>query len=167
MNEQTIYFAKLKEEAKIPAKRPEDAGYDIYACFEEEFILIYPNETKLIPTGIVSAFSPNYVAIIKERGSTGSRGIGQRAGIIDSGYRGEWFIAITNHNNKPLVISKKYDSHTNVIPMDVAIIYPYDKAIAQCLFLELPKMDVCEITYEKILSIESERGDGKIGSTKK
>ncbi len=167
MNEQTIYFAKLKEDAKIPTKRPEDAGYDIYACFEEEFILIYPNETKLIPTGIVSAFSPNYVAIIKERGSTGSRGIGQRAGVIDSGYRGEWFIALTNHNKIPLVISKKYDSYTNFVSQDVAMIYPYDKAIAQCLFLELPKMDICEITYEKILSIESERGDGKIGSTKK
>ena len=41
---------------------------------------IEPHETVLVPTGIASAFSSDYVAIIKERGSTGSKGIGQRCG---------------------------------------------------------------------------------------
>ena len=38
----TIYFAKVKPEAKIPSKRDEDAGYDIYACFEEDFVKFEP-----------------------------------------------------------------------------------------------------------------------------
>ncbi len=99
-------FAALREGARIPAKRDEDAGYDIYACFEEPYFRFEPFETKLVPSGIISAFPPEYVAVLKERGSTGSRGIGQRAGVIDSGYRGEWLIAMTNHNDRPLVIAK-------------------------------------------------------------
>ena len=27
-------------------------GFDIYACFDEDYIVINPHETKLIPTGI-------------------------------------------------------------------------------------------------------------------
>ena len=107
MNSQKIYFAKMKEGAIIPSKRMEDGAFDIYACFDEDYIEIAPHETKMIPTGLASAFSPSYVAIIKERGSTGTKGMGQRSGVIDSGYRGEWFLPITNHNQKTLVIMKK------------------------------------------------------------
>ena len=34
-----LYFAKLRPEAVIPSKRDEDAGYDIYACFDEDYLL--------------------------------------------------------------------------------------------------------------------------------
>lgn len=102
-----IKFAKIKSNAIIPSKREEDAGYDIYPCFDEDYIIIYPHETKMIPTGIASAFSNDYVAILKERGSTGTKGIGQRCGVIDSGFRGEYFVPITNHNNIPIIIIKK------------------------------------------------------------
>lgn len=63
-----LFFAKIKENAIIPSKRIEDAGYDIYPCFEEDFIIINPHETKLIPTGIASAFNKNYYIQIQERG---------------------------------------------------------------------------------------------------
>ncbi len=33
-----LYFARLSEDAVIPTKRQEDAGYDIYACFNEDYI---------------------------------------------------------------------------------------------------------------------------------
>lgn len=55
-----IYFSKTKECAIIPSKQREDAGYDFYACFEEDFVEIKPHETKLIPTGIAWASSPDY-----------------------------------------------------------------------------------------------------------
>ena len=48
--ETTIKFAKVKPNAKIPTKREEDAGYDIYACFDEDYITINcidKNETVL------------------------------------------------------------------------------------------------------------------------
>lgn len=101
----SLFFAKVKPNAIIPSKRNEDAGYDIYPCFDEKFIIILPHETKLIPTGIASAFSDDYYIQIQERGSTGAKGIKYGAGVIDSGYRGEWFIPITNSNDVPIVIS--------------------------------------------------------------
>ena len=33
----TVKFAKVRPTAKIPTKRDEDAGYDIYANFEEDY----------------------------------------------------------------------------------------------------------------------------------
>ena len=158
-----IYFAKVKEDAVIPSKREEDGAFDIYACFEEDFIIIAPHETKLIPTGVASAFSSDYVAILKERGSNGSKGIGQRAGVIDSGYRGEWFLPLTNHNNVPVVISKSEEAFIKT----PHILYPYAKAICQCIMVEVPKLPIKEISYEELLKFESERGTGALGSSGK
>lgn len=164
MNRKILYFAKTKQNAIIPSKREEDGAFDIYACFDELYIIIEPHETIKIPTGIASAFSSDYVAILKERGSTGTKGISQRAGVIDSGYRGEWFIPITNHNDKPLIIMKK--TCTQFQNQDV-IIYPYEKAISQCIMVEVPKLHIETIDYEKLLSFKSERGIGCLGSSHK
>ena len=46
-----LYFAKVKEEATIPTRNFPSAGYDVYACFSEDYLVINPHETKLIPTG--------------------------------------------------------------------------------------------------------------------
>lgn len=166
MNNQKIYFAKVKEAAIIPSKREEDGAFDIYACFEEDYMIIEPHETKMIPTGIASAFSADYVAILKERGSNGSKGIGQRAGVIDSGYRGEWFVPLTNHNTKSVVILKESYVGDKEIFKD-AIIYPYEKGMSQCIMVEVPKLKVEEISYNELLQFESERGIGMLGSSGK
>ena len=158
-----INFAKVKPSAIIPSKRLEDGAFDVYACFEEDFITFEPHETKLVPTGLASAFSTDYVAILKERGSTGTKGIGQRCGVVDSGYRGEWFVPMTNHNNKRLVIAKERVAQN----FEDSIVYPYEKAIAQCMMVEVPKMAIEEISYEDLLKIESERGTGALGSSGK
>ena len=161
----SIKFAKVHPNAIIPSKRLEDGAFDIYACFEEEHIVIKPHETKMIPTGIASVFSSDYVAMLKERGSTGTKGIGQRCGVVDSGYRGQWFCPITNHNDVPLIITKSKDVCD--IATDLAIVYPYTKAIAQCMMVVVPKLAIEEITYEELLTYESERGIGCLGSSKK
>lgn len=167
MKKTTIYFAKTKSEATIPSKRKEDAGYDIYACFKEDNVIIQPHETKMIPTGLASSFESGYVFILKERGSTGSKGIGQRCGIIDSGYRNEWFVPITNHNDKPIVITKETNENTlNILKADY-IVYPYTKAITQAILFELPDTEVKELSYDELLQIKSERGMGKLGSSGK
>lgn len=161
----SIKFAKVHPNAIIPSKRLEDGAFDIYACFEEEHIVIKPHETKMIPTGIASVFSSDYVAMLKERGSTGTKGIGQRCGVVDSGYRGQWFCPITNHNDVPLIITKS--EQVCDIVSDLAVIYPYTKAIAQCMMVVVPKLAIEEITYEELLTYESERGIGCLGSSKK
>ena len=166
----TVKFAKVRPTAKIPTKRVEDAGYDIYADFEEPFILINPHETVLIPTGIASACDTDYCFVLKERGSTGTKGIAQRCGIIDSGYRDEWFVPITNTTDDYIMIAKSDNTSTDVfgsIPMKKIIRYPYEKAICQALIIPVPTVDVEEYTYEELLAIPSSRGTGALGSSGK
>lgn len=177
-----IYFAKLREGAKIPSKDVENGGYDIYACFDEEYIQINPGEIKLIPTGICSAFSDDYVLMLKERGSTGTKGMSQRCGIIDSGYRNEWFSPINNTSNKTIIISKDIEktkeyifkrdySSLKVNSMEdvdrLYTFYPYSKAVTQALLLPVPKVSVVELSAEELQVIPSKRGMGALGSSGK
>ncbi len=183
-----IKFAKVRPDAIIPSKNDEDAGFDIYANFEEDYIEIRPHETKLIPTGIASACPKEYALVLFERGSTGSKGMARRAGVVDSSYRGEIFVGITNTNDKTLYISKLNKEEliaaekkklgdgimttlfgtlaTDYIN-DSAIIYPYSKAIAQALVFPVPKVIREEISYEELKEIPSERGFGALGSSNK
>ena len=48
-----------------------------------------------------------------------------------------------------------------------AIIYPYEKAIAQLIVHEVPKMNIKEVTYDALLKIPSKRGTGALGSSGK
>ena len=165
IQENELLFAKVKPDAIIPSKKDEDAGYDIYANFDVNYMIIPPHETKLIPTGIASAMNEKYCLQVEERGSTGSKGIKKSAGVIDSSYRGEIFIAITNINDKYVVISK--DDKDEEFLSDEYIVYPYSKAIAQLVVHEVPKMNVCEIDYEDLINIPSDRGVGSLCSTDK
>lgn len=175
-----VKFAKVKEGAIIPSKRDEDAGFDIYANFKEDYLVINPFTTKMIPTGIASACDKEYALVLRERGSTGSKGIALRCGIIDSGYRNEWFVGLTNTTNKILYISKfdKMETMKKVFKNDnlllsedvideMAIVYPYTKAIAQALIIPVPHTTIEEIPYEELCTIKSERGMGKLGSSNK
>ena len=158
-------------------------------------MVIPPQSTKLIPTGIASAMTDKYYLNVAERGSTGKIGMKYSAGIIDSGYRGEIFIALTNTNINEIIISKltkedlieKYgekdecgDIHLSygkgkndyayLIDRDnefTAIIYPYEKAIAQLIAHEVPKMNIKEVTYDALQKIPSKRGTGALGSSGK
>lgn len=165
-----VKFAKVHPNAIIPSKRDEDMGFDIYACFDEAYMVIEPHETKLIPTGIASACNPKYGFLLRERGSTGSKGIALRAGVIDSGYRNEWFVGLTNTTDKVLFISKLSEEKTFEIYGDISkpiFVYPYSKAIAQALVVPVPKVDVEEISYKELKEIKSERGMGALGSSNK
>lgn len=163
-NMETIYFARKERDVVLPSKDAENAGYDVYAYFEEDELVIKPHETKLIPTGLHSCVSDKYVLLGRERGSTGSIGMKCGAGVIDSGYRGEIFIAITNENDKSLIISKDVKK---TIKTDDVILYPYSKGIAQLLLVPVPKSEVKEITVEELKVIPSKRGNGALGSSGK
>ena len=166
-----IYFAKIRPDVIIPSKKEEDAGYDIYANFGEDYIVIPPHKTKAIPTGLASMCSPNYYFQLFERGSTGTKGMGQRCGVIDSGYRNEWFVPITNHNDYTLIIKKKdcKISEDRLLSSfgNFTIFYPYEKAICQTVLLPVPQTQVVELTYEELLKNQSIRGLGSLGSSGK
>lgn len=159
-----VKMAKVKPSAIIPTKENENSGYDIYACFEENSLEIPAHKTVLVPTGIASAVAPGWGFRIEERGSTGSIGMKKSAGVIDSGYRGEWFIAITNTNDIPIIITKDIEKTEK---NDCVIKYPYSKAIAQAILEEIPEVYIEEISYEELKTIPSKRKDGKIGSSNK
>ena len=166
---ENLYFAKSLENAVIPSKKDEDAGYDVYCVFDEDYLKIDPHETKILHTGIHSAFASDYVIELWERGSTGTKGIAQRCGVIDSGYRGEWAVPITNTTDLPIFIVKKefLEEHKNSPMFLGCIIYPYEKAICQAIVSTVPKMDVKELLLSELLEITSERGAGRFGSTGK
>jgi dUTP pyrophosphatase len=166
ISDKEVLFAKLKDDVKIPNKDEENGAYDVYANFEEDFMAIPPHSTVMIPTKLLSAFSSKYVFILKERGSTGTKGMGQRAGVIDSGYRGEWLVPITNTNDKTIVISKSDVTWTEKYKSET-IVYPYEKAICQAILVEVPKVKIREITADELKAIPSKRGDGKLGSSGK
>lgn len=163
----TIKFAKTKPTAIIPTKRDEDAGYDIYANFDKDYMLIPPHTTVMIPTGIACACDTDYCFIVKERGSTGTKGMAQRCGVIDSGYRDEIFVPITNTTDMKIYIKKKDKTISDSDNVSEFIEYPYEKAIAQLLLVPVPTADVEEYTYEELKAIPSSRGVGKLGSSDK
>lgn len=161
-----IKFAKVRPDAKIPTKRREDAGWDIYANFAEDWIEIPPHDNRLIPTGIASALDVDWAFELRERGSTGVKNLKISAGIIDSGFRSEWFVCLYNGNDRPVCIAKYLNGEQSPENKN-ALIYPYDKAIAQALLKWVPDTNEEEIPYEDLKAIPSERGFGQIGSSGK
>jgi len=163
-----IKFAKKNKSVKIPSKSDTNAGYDIYANFSESFAKLKAHQTTLIPTGLFSSFDKNYYVQMFNRGSNGSKGLLQACGVIDSSYRGEWFVAITNTNQEDWYIVKKEYINSmldNNITKDV--IYPYEKAICQAVILPVPKVEILEVDIKEIEENISGRGIGKLGSSGK
>ena len=158
-----VYFA-AEEGVEIPTKRPEDMGFDVKSHFEEDEFVFKPHETRLVPTGLYSAVPSSYGLIAKEKGSTGSLGMKLGAGVIDSGYRGEIFIAITNDNPVPLAITKD-ETVKKAVVTEEKILYPYKKGIAQLVVVANPNVLVKQVSVDELKAIPSQRGEGKLGST--
>lgn len=141
----TVKIKKIKANAIVPCRgSKEAAGSDIYACIEEN-IKIKPHETKKIPTGIATEMIDGTVALVYSRsGMATKRGlvVCQGTAVIDSDYRGEWFIPIHNDSNNE------------------QIIYPGER-IAQVIF---NNFIVPEFIETDELS-ETERGSDGFGST--
>lgn len=143
-----LKIKKLRDDAKIPKRATTgSAGMDLYACIDDE-IEIKKHEIKLIPTGISIALEDErYVALIYARsGLAIKHGIAPAncVGVIDSDYRGEVCVGLTNFSNEPYVIKK-------------------DERIAQ--------MVISPVELPEILEVEelddTERSNGGFGSTGK
>lgn len=168
-NNLIIYWDLLNIMAKMPSKRDEDAGFDIYSDSAEDIVL-KPNETKFFSTGLRSAFPSNFWVEIKERGSTGAVGLSVRSGVIDSGYRGEWKIMLTNVNKYPVVFSHSVDKVTyikgKIFKNKIKkVIYPLSKAIAQAVVIPLPHIECCPWDSSRVAA--SERGQTGWGASGK
>ena len=137
-----VEVKKLNESANIPTKgHPSDAGWDLYA---NEDIELWPEETKLISTGIAMSLPKGFVGLIWDRSSMGVKGIHRHAGVIDSGYRGE--VKVCLHNTTGELYKIKSGDR-----------------IAQLLIQEIPIFRLHEV--EELDS--TIRGSGGFGSTGK
>jgi len=131
---------KLDANATLPSKEnPGDAGIDIYT---NETYTLKPGERYMFSTGISVEFPKGYVALLWDRSGLGSKGIHRLAGVIDSGYRGEWKVVLLNTTKEKYEIKKG------------------DKII-QCI---LQKFESAKIKEVKKLS-ETKRGKKGFGSS--
>lgn len=167
-----VYFAKVRNTAIIPSKRDEDAGYDLYANLKPRYIDGQPVyelrlpvlQTTLVPTGIAMALpKTHYLNTKHERGSTGKISLSVLAGVVDSGYRGEIFVALTPLHKEILITSEVEE----VEDLGDVILYPYSKAVAQATIDLVPQVHIKEISFEDLKNIKSERGDTKLGQSGK
>lgn len=167
-----VHIAKLRDSAIIPTKRDEDAGFDIYCNVEPieisgksiSQIFVPANRTTLVPTGLAVALpKTHYLNAKHERGSTGKISLSVLAGVVDSGYRGEIFIALTPLDKDVMITSEVKE----VVETKDTIYYPYSKAIAQFTIDLVPQTKLTEITYDELLKFDSERGSTKLGQSGK
>ena len=106
---QTVRLKKLREDAIIPAYGTEfAAGADLYACMDKD-ITINPGCTEFIHTGIALEITTGLVGLIYARsGMACKRGLApaNKVGVIDSDYRGEIMVALYNHSDEAVTVSK-------------------------------------------------------------
>ena len=143
----TLKIKKMRADAKLP-KRATDgsAGYDLSACVEQP-LTVAAGKRVLIPTGIAAALPENTVGLVFGRSGLGIKhGLvpSNAVGVIDSDYRGEISVGLSNHSESDYTIQP-------------------GERIAQLVILPVLTPDI-EETEE--LS-ETERSSGGFGSTGK
>ena len=108
MQKLTVNFKKLSENAITPTFGTEfSAGADLYSA--EEDVVIAPNQTKFIGTGIATEIPAYTVGLIYARsGLACKKGLApaNKVGVIDSDYRGEIKVALHNHGTEPQTVVK-------------------------------------------------------------
>lgn len=142
MPELELLCKRLTPTAKLPTLGSEQAAcYDLYADIEADIIL-WPNETKAIPTGL--AFQPprDYMLQILSRSGLASKGMFVVGGIVDEDYRGEVKVLLTNNGRTELHI------------------HPDDR-IAQMALRRYHHADIVDVNYLN----DTTRGDGGFGHT--
>ena len=77
-------------------KKSGDQGWDIQSTEE---IVLKPKETYTFPTGVKIEFHPGVAAYVVPRSGLSSKGILCHLGLVDSSYRGEIGVNLTNIND--------------------------------------------------------------------
>ena len=93
----------LNDRAKTPTRGSiSAAGYDLYSA-NLETITIPPHTTAKIPTGIATELPEGYFAAVFPRSGLATKQglrLANCVAVIDSDYRGEWFIPIYNDSDE-------------------------------------------------------------------
>ncbi len=141
-----LIFKKIDERAVIPSRATKySAGLDICACLDAP-VTLEPDEIKMIPTGLTAMTDCDDVAmLIYPRSGLSTRygiSLANCVGIVDSDYRGAWFIPLINHGKQHFTVEHG---------MRIAQLIP-----TKILFPEIEISDTLT---------ETERGSGGFGSS--
>lgn len=100
-----IYFQKIYPLAKLPSYAYEgDAGMDLFS-FED--INIASHSKALISTGLKVAIPRGYAGFVWDKSGIATKNhVKTMAGVIDSNYRGELKVALTNLGEEVYKIKK-------------------------------------------------------------
>ena len=142
-----VLIKKLFPEVKLPSyKTPGASGMDLMA-FIKSSIIVKPQTSCLIPTGLSMAFSVNYEVQIRPRSGLAAKkniSVLNTPGTIDSDYRGEIKVIIYNHSNIDFIVNN-------------------NDRIAQMILTPVIKMELQEVSELP----QTIRGTGGFGSTGK
>tara|TARA_B100000287_G_scaffold243969_1_gene229362 strand:- start:2043 stop:2480 length:438 start_codon:yes stop_codon:yes gene_type:complete len=142
-----VLVKKLNPEAKLPSyKTKGSSGMDLMALVEEK-IIVKPNSSELIPTGLSIAIPEDLEIQIRPRSGLAAKhniSVLNAPGTIDSDYRGELKIILYNHSNKDFIVNK-------------------NDRVAQMILVPVLKVD-----FEEVDELpDTIRGSGGFGSTGK
>ena len=94
-----VKLKRMSDGAIQPHKAHQcDAAFDLYADINDD-VIIYPHETKLIPTGFAMEIPEGYYGGIYARSGLASKKglrLANCVGIIDCGYKDEVMVALHN-----------------------------------------------------------------------
>jgi len=133
---------RIHKDAKIPRYgHVGDAGLDVFSVME---CVLKGGEARAISTGIQVAIPDGYVGLIWDKSGISLKNVHRLAGVVDSGYRGEIKIVLTNMSTETFSIEK-------------------GMKIAQMLVQPIIKVKVVD---SEVLD-ETTRGENGFGSTGK
>jgi dUTP pyrophosphatase len=133
---------KIHKDAKLPSYgHVGDAGLDLFSVME---CVLKGGEVRAISTGVQVAIPDGYVGLIWDKSGISLKNIHRLAGVIDSGYRGEIKVVMTNLSTEAFSIEK-------------------GMKIAQMLIQPIVKVKVVD---SEVLD-ETTRGEDGFGSTGK
>lgn len=101
----TVQIRLVRPSSKLPFHGSDHAaGYDLYADLEKP-VTLNPNETVTIPSGIELAIPVGWYGRISDRsGWAANHGITTFAGVVDSDFRGEVNIVVSNQGPHCFII---------------------------------------------------------------
>jgi dUTP pyrophosphatase len=104
-----VFFDPKNKNLPFPEYKSEGAsGFDICADLGEyPKLTLFPGETRIISTGLYVALPEGYELQIRTRSGMAAKHqivITNSPGTIDSDYRGEVSLIITNHGREPFVV---------------------------------------------------------------
>ena len=142
-----ILIKKTNKEVITPKYKTDgSSGVDLSAFLEKK-VVIKPNSSELIPTGLQVAIPEELEIQIRPRSGLAAKesiGVLNSPGTIDSDYRGELKIILFNHSDKDFIINN-------------------GDRIAQMVLVPIVKME-----FEEVDSLPNTvRGQGGFGSTGK